>query len=133
MSAQDRVTPRVLSHRRHAEPISLQSVVTSRQQHLDWDAQSVASTACVASVCKRQGPLRERDRRAGLHSPQAGVRPAVQLLGTNPGSPSCRIVFLCVGLVFSVAVSWQGLLVCLMNMEMGVEEAAREVLQIGSE
>lgn len=65
--------------------------------------------------------------------PQADVKPVNQLLGTNPGSPSCRIVLLCVGLVFSVAASWQGLLVCLMNIEMGGEEAAREVLQIASE
>lgn len=36
-----------------------------------------------------------------------------------------------VGFVFSM--SWQGLLVCLMNIEMGGEEAAREVLQIASE
>lgn len=68
--------------------------------------------------------------------PQADVKTLNHLLGTNPGSPGCRsiyISFFCVGLVLSLAVSWQRLLVCLMNMEVGGEETAREALQIASE
>lgn len=66
--------------------------------------------------------------------PQAHVKALNQLLGTNLGSPSCRsIILFCVGLVLSLAVSWQSLLVCLMNMEVGGEETAREALQIASE
>ena len=44
-------------------------------------------------------------------SPQADAKPIEWLLGTKLGSPSYnRIMFLCVGLVFSMAVSWRRLL-----------------------
>lgn len=96
--------------------------VTSRQAHPDWDAQNVAFS------------LQSWQCRMDELGPQADVKALNQLLGTNPGSPSCkRINFLYVGLVLSLAVSWQRLLVCLMNMEVGGEETAREALQIASE
>lgn len=96
--------------------------MTSRRAHPDWDAQNVAIS------------LQSWQCRMDELGPQADVKALNQLLGANPGSPSCRrIIFLCVGLVFSLAVFWQGLLVCLMNMEVGGEETAREALQIASE
>lgn len=91
------MTPRGLCHRCCAELSSLQNPVTTRQAHPDWDAQNVAIS--LQSWQCRMDEL-------GL---QADGKALNQLLGTNPGSPSYRrIIFLCVGLVLSLAVSWQG-------------------------
>lgn len=99
--------------------------MTSRQAHPDWDAQNVAIS------------LQSWQCRTDELGPQVDVKALNQFLGTNPGSPSGRrillLFFFNVGLVLSLAVSWQRLLVCLMNMEVGGEETAREALQIASE
>lgn len=87
--------------------------MTRKQQTLARDTQHVAVTACRAFVRGRRraaGRLAVQYGWAVPCSPRADARPIKQLPGTKLGSPSCRrVVFLCFGLVLSVAVSWQGL------------------------
>lgn len=94
----------------------------SRQARPDWDAQNVAIS------------LQSWQCRMDELGPQADVKALNQLLGTNLGSPSRRRIIFC---VLALCSAWlcfgRGLLVCLMNMEVGGEETAREALQIASE